>query len=410
MKKTRIKVDERTSSLLAAIAAAEDDPFLIAELAQVDPSEFREFIAESESIGEEAQELLNAAESSPADDTTMQQTIGHYDTGGGGTLLAGLTDPGVFVNRFAPFRLLLTLYLGMFLSLAYGVLDSALVFYLRSESEAQLFWIAYTTSFKTIFSLGLILGTTLFVYRTQTEIPKTIEAVLKGHLSGDYYYYKRRFLSLRLSLTVSMEAVVVAFVIFSYCHFPLSKPGEVLMLVAACSEYGLGAYIIHKLLYAGMMLYSLLTAAITRDLFRAHELDAVNTYVHLISTLAIISVSVHVIGYYRGPFMFGSILGTSMKTFLLLPALLATPLLVILHFYPRAVLQRLYSKSIDLERSRFKKALENEDLSAFEKRYYLIEFEKISQNELRSNRGLTLGDLLLGITVLIMVLGLFLRR
>lgn len=409
MKKTRIKVDERTSSLLAAIAAAEDDPVLIAELARVDPGEFREFIAESESMDEEAHELLRAAESSPADDTTIRPTIGHH-TGGGGTLLSGLTDPGVFVNRFAPFRLLLTLYLGMIISLAYGVSGSALVFYLGSESEAQLFWIAYTTSFKTIFSLGLFLGTALFVYRTQAQVPKTIEAVLKGHLSADYYYYKRRFWSLRSSVTISVEAVMVAFVIFSYCHFPLRKPGEVLMLVAACSEYGLGAYIIHKLLYAGMMLYSLLTAAITRNLFRTRELDAVNTYVHLISTLAISSVCIHVIGYYRGPFIFGSILGTSMKTFLLFPALLATPLLVILHFYPRAVLQRLYSQSIDLERRRFKRALENEALSAFEKRYYLIEFEKISQNELRSNRGLTLGDLLLGITVLIMVLVLFLRR
>jgi hypothetical protein len=409
MKTGKIKIDDRTSSLLAAIAEAKDNPLLIAKLAQVDPTEFRKFISEYvEMDDEEAIELLKAAESLPPDNIT-QKNVGHHRRASDDSFLTRLTVPGTLVPGISPFRLVILLYLGLGLSFAYGLLSSTLLRTVGSKSEAQSFFAAYTSSFKTIFSLGLILGTALIAFRTQNVIPQTIEAAFKGQLSADYYYYKRRFESLRLSISFSAEFIVVGFMIFSYCQFPLPQRGETLMVIAACTEYALGAYILRKLMYAGMMLHSLMTTTVTRNLFRRRELDAITTYVQVISTLAAIFVCVHTIDYYRGPFLYSNVLGQSIKTFLLLPALIATPLLLTLHFYPKAVLRKLYSQSIDVKIRRLKKALQKEELSVFEKRYYLIEFEKMSRNELRSNLSLTLSDLLIGIAILIMVLGLLLR-
>ena len=182
------------------------------------------------------------------------------------------------------------------------------------------------------------------------------------------------------------------------------------MIIAACTEYALGVYVGRKLIYTGMMLHSLLPMSLKHNLFRNRELDVINSYVNVASTLTIIFVYVHVTGYYEGPFLYGSILGQSIKIFLLLPAVIATPVLLIFNFYPRAVLRKLYDQSIDVEIEKLKDAMRNEALSAYEKRSYLIEFDKMSRDELRYSLQLTLSDLPIGITILIMVLEPLLRR
>ena len=316
------------------------------------------------------------------------------------------------MQRISPFRMMNFLFLGLGVSLVYGLLGLALLWYLGGKSEAQLFFVAYTTSFKTIVSLGLSIGTALIVYLCQNVIPDTIEkAFTKTQLaSTDYSYYNKRFASLRLSIEFSAEFIVVGFVIFSYCQFPLSRRGEVLMIIAACTQYALGVYIGRKLGYAGMMLHSLLSATITRNLFKKRELDAINTYVHVASTLTVIFAYIHTSGYFNGPFLYGSILGQSIKPFLLIPAIIATPVLLIFNFYPRAVLRKVYSQSIDVEIKRLQKVLQNEGLSPIEKRSYLIEFNKMCRDELRYSLQLTLSDLPIGITILIMLLQPLLRR
>jgi len=275
---------------------------------------------------------------------------------------------------------------------------------LGDKSEAQLFFAAYTTSFRTVLSLGLILGTALIVFFRQDVIPGTIEKAFKGHLTQDYYYYKRRFSSLRISLTFSGEMIVLAFIIFSYSQFPLSKPGATLMLIAACAEYGLAVYVGRKLMYTAMMLHSLLGIKVKRNLFRNRELDGINPYVHVASTLTIIFLYVHMIGYHDGPFLYGSILGRSIKIFLILLPLIATPVLLIFNFYPRIVLTKIYDQSIDVEVTRVRSAMRSEALSSYEKRSYLMELEKMSRDELRYSLQMALTDLPIGITILIMVL------
>ena len=194
--------------------------------------------------------------------------------------------------RPSPFRLMIMLFIGLVVSLIYGLTSAVLLFYLEGATEAQLFFSAYVGSFKTIISLGLILGTAMIVYWSQNVIPQTIEtAFTETELSETHYsYYRRRFASPRISITFSAEMIVVAFIIFSYCQFPLSKRGEVLMVIAACAEYAFAVYVGRKLMYSGMMLHSLMSVTVKRNLFRQRELDTINTYVHVASTLTIIFV------------------------------------------------------------------------------------------------------------------------
>jgi hypothetical protein len=309
----------------------------------------------------------------------------------------------IIVPHLSPFRLMLVFFLGLTLSLFYGGLSTSLLFYLEGSSNAVLFFAAYTTSFKTLISLGFILGTTLVFFQTKNIIPETIEAnFTESQLSEtDYFYYKRRFFSLRLSITFLAQIIVIAFFIFSYCRFPLQGQAEVLMMIAACAQYAFGAYVCRKLLYAVMMLYSLRTVTVTRNLFQKRELDRINPYVSLISTLMIISVYIHVKSYYGGAFLYDSLLGQSLKPFLILPALITMPVLLTCNFYPRIVLEKLYRQSINVQVKSLQEVLQT--LSMYEKRYYLMEFNKIARTELNNNRRFTVGDLLVCTTILIMM-------
>lgn len=304
----------------------------------------------------------------------------------------------------SPYPPLLLFFLGLFLSVVYGVLGFFLMWYLRGKTEGQLFFAAYAMQFKSVLSLGLILGTSFVVFFKQKVIPATIEQAFKGQLTSDYYYYKRRYLSLRVSLTFSGEMVIVGFVIFTYSQFPLSRPGQVLMLIAVCSEYALAFYVARKLMYTACMLHSLLVITVKRNLFRKRELDAINPYIHVASTLTLIFLYVHMVGYYYGPFKFGSIVGPSIRIFLLFLPLISAPALLILNFYPRVVLTKIYDQSINVEISRLRKAMRNEAITAYEKRSYLIEFDKMSREQLRHGLQLALTDLPIGITILIMIL------
>jgi hypothetical protein len=316
------------------------------------------------------------------------------------------------MREISPFRLMWTLFHGLLLSLLYGLVSFAILWHVGGKSEAQPFFVAYTSQFKTIVSLGLIVGTAMIIFRYQDAIPQIIEAAFtKAELSEtDYFSHKRRFESLRHSIEFSAEFIVIGFIIFSLCRFALPKGAERLMVIAACIEYALGVYVGRKLIWAGMMLHTLLKVPVTRNLFAKRELDDINIYVNVASTLTIIFVYLHVMGYYEGPFSYNSFLGHSVKPFLLLPAVIAAPVLLIFNFYPRAVLRKLYSDSIDVEIKKLQEMLQSETSSASEKRSYLMQCDKMCRDELRYSLQLTLSDLPIGITILLMVLQPLLRR
>ena len=304
------------------------------------------------------------------------------------------------------------LFLGLGVSAAYGLLGSAFIYYFGGKEEAQLFFSHYTSSFKTMISLGLILGTSLIVYKSQGVIPDTIEHAFSEPQwsKTDYVEYRRRYFKRSHSMSFSAKFTIVAFFIFSNAGFPLSTRGEVLMMIAACTQYALGVYVGRKLMLASMMLHSLQELTVTRNLFRKRELDAIDSYVNVASSLMLIFGYIHFIGYYDGPFQYDSIFGHSIKPFLIVPVIIGTPVMLIFNFYPRTVLKKLYSQSIDFEARRLKKAMTNASLSLYEKRSYLIEFRRMSSEELRNSLQLTLSDLPIGITILFMALQSLMRR
>ena len=287
----------------------------------------------------------------------------------------------------------------------------AVIRYFQGEEESIKFLKAYTIDFKTIVSLGLSLGTAFVVRHAQADIPQIIEEVFtKEQLPAEYFVNRERFWSLYRSVNFITQVVVVAALIFGYCRFPLPLPGRVFMLLAVCAEYGFASFVGRKLRYAAMMMHSLSDVKVRRNLFKDRELDSINWYVNVASTLTMIFVYVHVMFYYKGPFAYDTVLKESIRIFLILPAIMATPVLLIFNFYPREVLRKLYSKSIDIELENLRRKLRFEKLNSFEKRSYLIEFQKMSREELRYSLQLALTDLPIGITILAMVLQTLLKQ
>jgi hypothetical protein len=304
------------------------------------------------------------------------------------------------------------LFIGLAISLAYGVCGAALLYPIAGKADAQNFLVMYIGPFNILVSLGLIAGTALIVGLSQNVIPETIEkAFTEAELSRTAYHKnKRKYLSLRRTITFASEFIVIGYLIFDFCHFPLSGLAEALMMTAGCAQWALASYVGRKLRYAGMMLHSLLTVNVNRNLFKERELDIINISVHIASTLTVIFVYLHVRSYYNAPFLYDSFIGRSAQVFLLLPAVLATPVLLIFNFFPREVLRKIYDKSIDVEVRDFQGMLKNEALSPFEKKLRLMELGKMYREELRYSLQLTLSDLPIGVTILIMVAEPIIRR
>ncbi len=293
---------------------------------------------------------------------------------------------------------------GLGISAVYDGFGTVLVWYLEGETAAAEFFTAYTGTFKTIISLGVILGTALIVFYAQKDVPEMIERVFTEPLLAktDYYTQKRYFLSWRKTMIFTAEVAFVAFIIFRCCQFPLKGTGDILMMIAVCAEYAFASFVGRKLRYTAMMVYSLSKVMIVRNLFKERELDDINWYMNIASTLTIIFVYIHVMFYYKAPFLYP--FGQSFQIFLILPVIMATPVLLIFNFFPREVLRTLYRKSIDVEIKKLQKLLRNEALSTYEKRSYLIEFDKMSRDELRYSFQFLLTDLPIGITILAMLL------
>ena len=75
MKEYEIKIDDSTASLLEAIAKADDDPLVIATLAEVNVDEFRQFMTECGEDSSAAVELLKAAELLEQSKLSRQQQL-----------------------------------------------------------------------------------------------------------------------------------------------------------------------------------------------------------------------------------------------------------------------------------------------------------------------------------------------
>jgi hypothetical protein len=144
------------------------------------------------------------------------------------------------------------------------------------------------------------------------------------------------------------------------------------------------------------------------DIFTDDKLGPISTYVNSLSTLTVVFVFAHVYTYFWAPFEFTSVLGDSVRSALLLPAVLAVPVIVIFNFYPRTVLRTLYSRSIGTKTDEIQRAIKDKDLSEFERMSYLIEYDNMSKDELKHRLRVTLSDLPIAITIILMILSLLL--
>lgn len=305
----------------------------------------------------------------------------------------------------SPIRFMWQVFIGFAVALVYGLAGAALVYAVSGYADTQDFLQMYIGKFNVLVTLGLAVGTALMIRSSQHLIPDTIEAAFTPEdLPKDYFENKQRYFSLRRTILFASELIVLGFMIFHFCRFPLTGLGEALMLLAGCLQWGLASYVGRKIRYAGMMLHSLHSVKVTRNLFKERELDVINTYVQMVSILTIIGVYLGVRSYYGAPFAYDTFLGRSAQVFLIMPAIIATPVLLIFNFFPREVLRKIYEKSIEIKLEELHEEVKDEALSPFEKKLRVMEFDKMYREQLRYSLQMTLSDLPIGITIIVMVL------
>ena len=306
------------------------------------------------------------------------------------------------------FFIMNSFYYGFIISFTYGVLTSLIVYIFQNyyfERYVKDFFI----TFNSLILGGLTFGLIYQVYGTQSYVPNIIEKTFGEIEDETYKEHKRRFFSLGRSLRFSATFIMVSFFLYVYAKFPYSGVSEYFMIIYGCALYGCGVYIGRKLFYIAQMLEAIRNLDVKEDIFSEDRLGGITTYVNVLTTLTAIMTWLNVQAYYYGNFKYDVLVGESLKIFMLVPGIIALPVLAIFNFYPRTVLKDLYTKSINLKQQELKKSIEKEELTEFEKIQYLKDMDKISRDELKYRLRVALNDLPMVITILIMILSLFIK-
>ena len=114
---------------------------------------------------------------------------------------------------------------GFEIALGFGALASAGVYFIEGGASAEAFLNAYFVRFNCLVSGGLIIGTAIFVYVTQTTVPSKIEATFgpESIAATDFAVQKKKFVGKRRSITFSTDFLIAGLVIFELCGFPLER-------------------------------------------------------------------------------------------------------------------------------------------------------------------------------------------
>jgi MFS family permease len=304
------------------------------------------------------------------------------------------------------FVLMNNAFLGFILTALYGVLTSASLWFLVPATEFSRYNEAFFITFNCAISGGLVATTAILVLKTQAYVPQIVErAFTERELEKtDYYAQRRRFFSLVRSLTFSSTFAIAAFAIFYVARFPFTGLPEYFMIAFGCAQYAMGVYIGRKLFYVAQMLRSIDGLKISKNLFHGDKLSGLSTYVNAVSTLTAILVFVGVRSYYYAPFSYDSVLGNSARALMLIPAIIAIPVLALFNYYPRSVIRRLYEQSIDHSLRQLRLKFRNDSLTEFEKLSYIVEYDKISRDELKYRLRMNLTDLPMAVTLILAVL------
>jgi hypothetical protein len=95
---------------------------------------------------------------------------------------------------------------------------------------------------------------------------------------------------------------------------------------------------------------------------------------------------------------------------MLLPGIIALPVLALFNYYPRTVVRRLYQQSIAHSLRGIRRKLKDQALSEYERHWYVVEYDKISRDELRYRLRMTLSDLPMAVTLALALLSLMMAR
>ena len=304
------------------------------------------------------------------------------------------------------FRLLHVVFGGFLASLLYGGVTSMLIWVYEPSRTAQYIQ-AFAGTYNCLVSGGLAIGTGIFVLLAYRELPSFIDRVFDQDAlaATPYPHFKRRYLSASEAVTFSAIYVTVAFGIFSVCRFPIPGLGNSFLVFFACLQYGLGVFVGRQIYFAAHMLRAIGDVRIDRDLMKT-GLSSIAGFVNIVSTMVVITTYFHVSGFYRGEFEFVQPIGSSARILLLLPLLIATPVVVVFNFYPRVVLRRLYDRSNEIIARRLQQELGQVHLTPFDRRSLEIEYDRMRQAEAKSQLELSLSDIPIAVTILAALIGL----
>lgn len=312
------------------------------------------------------------------------------------------------------FLLMRLFFAGFAICLAYGLFTSAIIWTTASPQDFQDYQRNFFVLFNCIFSGGLAFSAAFIVYSTQTYVDDLIiSAFSKSKLPENYKSLRDKLFSRQRSARFSSLFFIVGVIIFILCDFPLQGLGKWFMIVFASIQYAIGVYIGRKLFYIAQLLHSIEDVPLHKDIFKNDELGGILLYVNLVSTATMVFGLTHLFSYYYGPFTYSHNLfnfipnvGDSTRVLLLFPGVIATPVIILFNFYPRLAVKKIYKKSIRIQLNTLREEIANEELSDFERLSYVVEYDKIYNDELNNRMRATLGDLPVAISILGMMIGL----
>lgn len=299
-------------------------------------------------------------------------------------------------------------FYGFGISVIYCAFATAGLYFLYDITVVKNFLADFCIRFNCVVSGGLLCGAALLVHRTQLSVPETLEQALgKGiRRRANYKEQKSRYLSPRRSTRFCGEFIIFGGCIFYFAQFPPPEFAEIAMIVFGCLQYACGVYVGRKMFYIAQMLNAVEDEDVSETLFESDALSPILIYVNTISVITISFVYMHVISYFYAPFVFKSFMGVSVKVLLVIPAILATPVVILFNFYPKTVARKLYAKSIAKKMRRLREQLGDDKLSVFERLSYFTELESVANAELKHRLSTTLSDVAVAIPIIIAALSL----
>jgi hypothetical protein len=293
-----------------------------------------------------------------------------------------------------------TIFFGFVLSALYGALSAATLWQAGSTEDFRKYVESYFLTFNSAVSGGLVFGTAFLVHRTRRYIPGIIESVFTKRELEQTSYFKQRLelFNWWKPIVLSAGFAAVAGIIFYFADFPFDGPPEFFLMTAGCLQYAAGVYIGRQIFHTAHLLRSIESIRITKDIFSRDRLSGVFMYVNSISTATAITVYIGVRSYYYAPFTYNSVIGKAVSTAMLLPAIIAIPVLLFAYHSKNAI-RRVYEAAIDFSIGKVRKAGTKDGLSEFQIQTSVVDLERSLREELNYRLRTTLEDLPMAVVV-----------